>query len=64
MSDVIQTAVEVPESEVISAPAVPTRDDVKARGWTKAEIESAEKHGLIAKSKKEEEKPEPKAEEK
>lgn len=64
MSDVIQTTVEVPESEVISAPAVPTRDDVKARGWTKAEIESAEKHGLIAKAKKEEEKPEPKAEEK
>jgi hypothetical protein len=56
MSDVIQTTVEVPETEVISAPTVPTRDDVKARGWTKAEIESAEKHGLIAKDKKEEEK--------
>jgi hypothetical protein len=64
MSDVIQTTVEVPEAEVISAPAVPTREDVKAMGWTKAEIESAEKRGLIAKGKKEEEKLEPKAEEK
>ncbi|MBK8871868.1 MAG: hypothetical protein IPN19_12770 [Elusimicrobia bacterium] len=64
MSDLIQTTVEVPEAEVIIAPVVPTRDDVKARGWTKAEIDSAEKHGLIAKGKKEEEKPEPKAEEK
>ncbi|TXH47467.1 MAG: hypothetical protein E6Q97_27150 [Desulfurellales bacterium] len=64
MSDVIQTTVEVPESEVVSAPVVPTREDVKARGWTKAEIDSAEKLGIIAKQKKEEEKSEPKAEEK
>lgn len=64
MSDVIQATVEVPEVKMVSAPVVPTREDVKARGWTKAEIDSAEKRGLIAKEKKEEEKVEPKAEEK
>jgi hypothetical protein len=64
MSDVIQSTVEVPEAEVVKAEVVPTREDVKARGWSKEEIDSAEKRGLIAKAKKEEEKPEPKAEEK
>lgn len=56
MSDVIQTTVEIAEPEVKVVNEIPTRDDVKARGWSKAEIESAEKRGMIAKAKKEEEK--------
>ncbi len=64
MSDIIQTTVEVPEEKIVTTPTLPTREDVKSRGWSKAEIESAEKHGLIAKEKKEEEKPEPKVEDK
>jgi len=56
MSDVIQATVEIAEPEVKVVNEIPTRDDVKARGWSKAEIESAEKRGMIAKAKKEEEK--------
>lgn len=42
------------------APApLPTRADVKAKGWSKAEMDSAEKRGLIAKAEEK-----PKAEEK
>ena len=55
MSDVIQTTVEISEPEVKVVNEIPTRDDVKARGWSKAEIESAEKRGMIAKPKKDEE---------
>lgn len=43
-----------------AAPALPTRADVKAKGWSKAEMDSAEKRGLIAKT--EEKAPEPKKE--
>ena len=56
MSDVIQATVEIAEPEVKVVNEIPTRDDVKARGWSKAEIESAEKRGMIANPKKEEEK--------
>lgn len=56
MSDVIQATVEIAEPEVKVVNEIPTRDDVKARGWSKAEIESAEKRGMIAKAKKEDEK--------
>lgn len=67
MADVIETTVEVPTEEVVaSAPEAPTREDVKSRGWSKAEIEAAEKRGMISKPKKEEEEKkatEPKAEE-
>jgi hypothetical protein len=56
MSDVIQATVEIAEPEVKVVNEIPTRDDVKARGWSKDEIDSAEKRGMIAKAKKEEEK--------
>jgi hypothetical protein len=56
MSDVIQATVEIAEPEIKVVNEVPTREDVKARGWSKAEIESAEKRGMISKPKKEEEK--------
>lgn len=56
MSETIQSTVEIVEPEVKVVNEIPTREDVKARGWSKAEIESAEKRGMIAKSKKEEEK--------
>jgi hypothetical protein len=48
--------------EATAAPALPTREEVKAKGWSKAEMDSAEKRGLIAKTG--EKKPEPKAEDK
>lgn len=63
MTNVTQETVEIPEPVVVNAPEVPTRDDVKSRGWSKAEMDSAEKLGLITKSKKEEEKVEPKPDE-
>lgn len=51
--------------EVTPAPALPTRAEVKAKGWSKAEMDSAEKRGLIAKTEeKPEAKPEPKADDK
>lgn len=56
MSETIQETVEIEEPEVKVVNEIPTRDDVKARGWSKAEIESAEKRGMIANPKKEEEK--------
>ena len=56
MSETIQETVEIAEPEVKVVNEIPTREDVKARGWSKAEIESAEKLGMIAKAKKEEEK--------
>ena len=56
MSDVIQATVEIAEPEVKVVNEIPTRDDVKARGWSKDEIDSAEKRGMIAKAKKEDEK--------
>lgn len=56
MSETIQETVEIAEPEVKVVNEIPTRDDVKARGWSKAEIESAEKRGMIANPKKEEEK--------
>lgn len=65
MSDEIKN--ETPESNtiVLDGPeengtqpsvAVPTHEDLKTQGWTKSEIERAEKHGIIPKKK--EEKPE------
>lgn len=56
MSETIQETVEIAEPEVKVINEIPTREDVKARGWSKAEIESAEKRGMIANPKKEEEK--------
>ncbi len=56
MSETIQSTVEIAEPEVKVVNEIPTREDVKARGWSKDEIESAEKRGMIAKPKKEEEK--------
>lgn len=55
----VEVAEEAPE---VVAPALPTRAEVKAKGWSKAEMDSAEKRGLIAKT--EEKKPEAKTEEK
>lgn len=56
MSETIQATVEIAEPEVKVVNEIPTREDVKARGWSKDEIDSAEKRGMIAKAKKEEEK--------
>ena len=56
MSETIQETVEIAEPEVKVVNEIPTREDVKARGWSKDEIDSAEKRGMIAKAKKEEEK--------
>jgi len=61
---IIQT-VDVPEAEVKpDAPAAPSHDELKQKGWSSKELEAAEKRGMIP--KKEEKKPaEPvKAEEK
>lgn len=51
MSDVVTNTVEVPEVIEVIKPETPTREDVKAKGWTKEEMDSAEKHGLISKPK-------------
>lgn len=61
MSDEIKTVEVAAEPEKVEAakPEV-TREDLKSKGWSKAEMDSAEKRGMIPKP---EEKSEPKAEE-
>jgi len=68
MSDEKDTAtveiIDAPEPEVkpIDAPVAPTRQELKEKGWSKAEMESAEKRGMIAKvedKKPEDKKPDP-----
>lgn len=54
--------VEIAEKEVVAPPEtapVPTRDDLKAQGWSAKEMDAAEKRGMIQKpdEKKEEKKP-------
>lgn len=66
MSDEIKT-VEVPDVAEPVAAEVPTRDELKEKGWSASELESAEKRGMIDKkepAKKEEKQEAPKAEEK
>lgn len=57
--------VTVTEPQTIEV-AVPTRDDLKSKGWTEKELDSAEKRGMVKRveEKKDEKPPEPKAEEK
>lgn len=51
MSDTItKETVDIEEPEVISAPKAPSRDDLKEKGWTAKEIESADKRGMIEKT--------------
>lgn len=58
-----QEVVEVPAPEAApEAPALPTREDLKAQGWSAAEMDSAEKRGMIKKA--EDKTPEAKAPEK
>lgn len=54
--------VEVPEVVAPEAPNLPTRDELREKGWSAKELDSAEKRGMIAKA--EEKKEAPKAEEK
>lgn len=61
MAEVIEKAketVEVAAPEVV-APALPTVEEVKGKGWTAPEIEAAQKRGMV--QKPEEKKPEEKA---
>lgn len=51
--------ISAPEAVETVAPAVVTRESLKAEGWTKAEMDSAEKRGMIAKADKKDEKAEP-----
>lgn len=49
----------------VEAPKLPTRDELREKGWSAAEMDSAEKRGMVAKPeepKKEEPKEEPKPE--
>lgn len=64
MTNVIATEqdVEVTEPTVIQEAEAPSRDELKAKGWTADELASAEKHGLV--KPKEDKKPEPKPEQK
>lgn len=56
--------VEVPEKiEKTEAAPLPTREDLKARGFTAAELESAEKRGMVATEQKKETASEAKPEE-
>lgn len=52
MSEMINETVDVTTPTVKIVNEIPTRDDVKARGWSQSEIESAEKRGMIAPTKK------------
>lgn len=64
MADTIIEAqtVELTEPEVApEAPKAPTREELRSKGWTAAEMDSAEKRGMVAKAE-EPKKPEPKAE--
>lgn len=62
MSDENKTAttieIDAPATPETAKVIAPTRDDLKAKGWSPKELESAEKRGMI--SKKEEKKPEEK----
>lgn len=64
--------IEVSTPETITEPSAPSRTELKEKGWTAAELDSAEKRGMIQKQEKKEEpkaqvkadaKEEPKAEE-
>ena len=59
MSDEVQT-VDITEPEVSKAPEnkPATREELKASGWSEAELESAEKRGMIQKPPKKKEEPE------
>jgi len=59
---------EVKETETNTAtsdptPTAPTREDLRSKGWSAAELDSAEKRGMIATKKKTEEETEQKTEE-
>lgn len=58
--EVVKETVEIIEPEIKTEPKAPSRDELKEKGWSSQELESAEKHGMI--SKPEEKKEEPKAE--
>lgn len=62
--EAVKETVEIIEPEIKTEPKAPSRDELKEKGWSAQELESAEKHGMIAKpeEKKEEPKPEVKAE--
>ncbi len=61
MSEEIQNTtvatVEVPDNSAPEVEAQPTRDDLRSKGWSAAELDSAEKRGMV---RKKEEKPEEK----
>lgn len=54
-SDEVKT-VEVTDEAPVSAPVAPTRDELKAKGWTAKDLDAAEKRGMLE-AKKADEKP-------
>lgn len=49
--------VEIQDVETPKVTEAPSRDDLKAKGWSARELEAAEKRGMIPKKEKKEEAP-------
>jgi hypothetical protein len=55
METVVKETFEVPETEVKAETVIPTRDELRSKGWSADELASAEKRGMVATKKKPEE---------
>lgn len=53
--EAVKETFEVPETVINAVPEAPTREELRSKGWSAAELDSAEKRGMVGEKKKPEE---------